>query len=157
MGKSVLAKRAGRFAKAKRGEPRNLSAVLPGIVAGGERVWLVKPQEESEASLMKRIEVALAASGVLVWRNNVGLAQYKGAKVKYGLGNGSADLVGLVRMPDGVARFFGCEVKRKTGRVSEHQEKWIGVVRRWGGYVVIARSVEDALAGVKEAKAGVLQ
>lgn len=127
------------------------------MLQGGHALSVQALGEEPESSLQARIQIALAASGVLVWRNNVGLADYKHTKVVYGLGKGSADLIGLVKMPNGVARFFGCEVKRRLGKVRPNQERWMEIVRRWGGYVVVARSVEDALKGVEEAKAGVLQ
>lgn len=107
---------------------------------------------ELEVTLMKRIRRALASEpGVLIWRNEVAKAQRlsDGCIMPFGLGRGSADLVGLVA-PFG--RFLAVEVKRKTGRLSDEQKLWIAVVRRTGGVAGVATSVEEALALVAEAR-----
>lgn len=116
------------------------------------------PKEESEASIKRRIRIALASSGALVWNNPIGLAKMPGGWVEFGLCEGSADLVGLVKGPGGFGRFFGVEVKRpRTGKVREAQLRWAALVRRWGGYVCTARSVDEAMVGFRECQAGVLQ
>lgn len=135
------------------------SGLLPGVI-NGERVLVVQvPKTESEAAIKKRIRVALAASGALVWNNPIGTARMpSGGWVEFGLCEGSADLVGLVKVAGGIGRFFGVEVKKpKEGRVREAQARWAAVVRRWGGYVCFARSVEEAMVGFRECQAGVLQ
>ncbi len=138
---------------------RKVAPVLPGIVAG-ERVLIAQiPKVESETSLKKRIRIALAASGALAWNNPVGAAKMpSGHWVEYGLCEGSADIIGLVKVTGGIGRFFAVEVKKpKTGVVREAQERWAAVVRRWGGYVVFARCVDDAMVGLRECREGVLQ
>jgi len=75
---------------------------------------------------------------VALWRNNVG---YDGEhKVRYGLGVGSPDLVGIV---DG--RFLGLEVKTATGRVSSEQRAWHEHARKHGALIHVVRTVEEAL------------
>lgn len=100
----------------------------------------------SERHLMDSIRAALCAvEGVRVWRNNVGVDTMRG--IRYGLGVGSPDLVGIAW-----GRFVGLEVKTPTGRVSKEQTMWLDMVRRFGGVAGVARSVEDAIAIVEEAR-----
>lgn len=95
---------------------------------------------------MDSIRAALCAvEGVRVWRNNVGVDTMRG--IRYGLGVGSPDLVGIAW-----GRFVGLEVKTPTGRVSKEQTMWLDMVRRFGGVAGVARSVDDAIAIVEEAR-----
>lgn len=95
-----------------------------------------------ETNIMNACMVALSAAGCLVWRNNVGvLPDASGRPIRYGLGTGSSDLVGICR--DGT--FLAVEVKTPTGRVSPAQEAFIAAVRRRGGRAGVARSPEEAV------------
>ena len=77
-----------------------------------------------------------------LWRNNVGkYATVDGGYVAYGLGVGSADLVGLVI---GTGQFIACEIKTPVGRLSLEQKAWLGYVRKVGGIAEVLRSVEEA-------------
>lgn len=99
---------------------------------------------------MIRIRAALAVMpGVLVWRNNVGVDAGHG--IWYGLGVGSADLVGIVTIR-GVGVFLGVEVKTATGRMRPEQVQWAATVRRHGGIAITARSPEEAVAAVVAAR-----
>lgn len=94
---------------------------------------------------MVAIHDAVALTGrVLCWRNNVG----RNGRVSFGLGVGSADLVGLLR---GSGRFFGLEVKTATGRLSPEQVAWARAVTAAGGFVKCVRSVNEALQALEEA------
>ena len=97
--------------------------------------------------------MALAGvDGVRVWRNNTGVGAAQGGfSVRYGLGVGSADLVGLIA-PSG--RFFALEVKGPKGKCSPDQVAWLAFVRSMGGYAAVVRSVPEALAAVEEARRG---
>ena len=98
------------------------------------------------------VRAALVRTGkVLLWRNNTGVARYEDAKVVYGLGKGSPDLVGMLR---GSGRLFAIEVKSARGRVSNHQAQWHAVVRSAGGFVAVVRSVDEALEALVRALAG---
>ncbi len=84
-----------------------------------------------------------------LWRNNVGFD--KETRVKYGLGVGSADLVGFIHS---TGRFFAIEVKTPTGRIRKEQKLWIDFVNSRGGYACIARSVAEGLEHLERAKEG---
>lgn len=74
-----------------------------------------------------------------VWRNSVGSDTF--THVRYGLGVGSADLVGLT-VPMG--QFLACEIKTPVGRLSDEQVAWLTTARNLGGIAVVLRSSEEA-------------
>lgn len=146
-------------ASRSRRKRKNAADFLPGVV-NGERVLVAQvPKEESEGALKKRVVVALATSGVLVFNNPVGVAKLRsGFWSHVGLGKGSSDLVCVVKMPSGHGRWLCLELKRaKGGRVSKEQERWLAMVRRWGAYGAVVRSVEEALEAANACREGVLQ
>lgn len=135
-------------------------------------------RQSREAPILRAVRAAVAAQpGVLVWRNNSGADTVVPAArpqdrrfVRYGLGKGSADLVGIVAMRvcngetlDGeitfstVGRVFALEVKSSTGRASLDQRRWGDAVRKVGGFYAIVRSVDDALSALKRARAGAVE
>jgi hypothetical protein len=85
----------------------------------------------------------------VLWRNNTGVAEHRGARVRYGLAVGSADLIGCL---DG--RFVALEVKAATGRASPEQRQWLDLVRRNGGFACVVRSVDEARAAIARARTG---
>lgn len=90
---------------------------------------------------MRAIRVAVNSTGkATLFRNNCGYDADK--RVKYGLGVGSADLVGFVHA---TGRFIAMEIKTPTGRLSKEQRLWIRFVNEHGGYACVARSVPEAL------------
>lgn len=110
------------------------------------------PKPPREAAIQAAIREALGREADLtLWRNNVGLAQHGEHAVRYGLIEGSADLIGVLA-PTG--RFVALEVKRPKGRTTEAQELFLALVRRRGGFAAVVRSVEDAVAAVARARAG---
>lgn len=111
-----------------------------------------------ETAVLKRTMVDLSAQGYTLFRNNVGLAwQGKAAlrterdgsttatiryaqAVRYGLCNGSSDLIGWRTITIGpelvghdVALFTAREVKIKRGTISNEQANFIEQVNRAGG------------------------
>ncbi len=101
-----------------------------------------------EKVLQQKIRLACGAlPGVVLWRNNVGVADYKGTKVRYGLAPGSSDLIGIV---DG--RFVALEIKTGSSPVTQAQEDFIRLVLRMGGYACVVRSVDTALQAIEEAR-----
>ncbi|HEY6037039.1 MAG TPA: VRR-NUC domain-containing protein [Kofleriaceae bacterium] len=102
----------------------------------------------TETQLMLQIRDALLATDkLLLWRNNSGkLADARGRWVTFGLGVGSADLVGILR---GSGRFVAWEVKTRAVRVSPEQRAWHYAVTNAGGVVFVARSVEEALGQLR--------
>lgn len=106
------------------------------------------PTRHTEADIRRDIEKALNASGfVHVWKNAQFHGQTKSGWIDAGLGTGSADLVGITNK----GRFFAIEVKTPTGRQSPEQRAWAAFVERWGGYVGLARTPEEALAHARKA------
>lgn len=108
----------------------------------------------TEGALQDAIRLALADTpGLCLWRNNTGIAEHWTGRtvqrVVYGLAPGSADLVGLV-----AGRFVALEIKTTTGRVSPEQVQWLALVRRYGGFAAVVRSVPEALAAIERARWG---
>lgn len=105
-----------------------------------------------EAGIQAAIVAAIGCEhDFRVFRNNVGVAQFGRAKVRYGLCVGSSDLIGILS-PSG--RLVSLEVKSATGRSTEEQRKWLAMVRRMGGFGCIVRSVHDARAALQRAREG---
>ncbi len=113
-------------------------------------VWVLAEGSRtmSEGQIQDEIRLALSEEpGLVLWRNNVGVAQHRGARVVYGLAVGSADLIGCL---DG--RFVALEVKTPTGRLAPDQRRWADLVRARGGFVATVRSVAEARAAIAEAR-----
>lgn len=123
-----------------------------------------KPETSIQGAILTALE---AVPGVKVERNNRG-AKGNG-RVRFGLGEGAADLVGSVHitlltqlnLPDDgepfqsyadVGRFFALEIKVPGEKPDPHQEQWAEEHRALGGYVSCATSVEEALKCVEEAR-----
>jgi len=104
----------------------------------------------SEGHIQDEIRLALSDEpGLVLWRNNTGVAEHRGARVRYGLAVGSADLIGCL---DG--RFIALEVKTSTGRATPEQRQWLDLVRRYGGFACVVRSVDEARAAIARARTG---
>ena len=104
----------------------------------------------TEGHIQDEIRLALSDEpGLVLWRNNVGIADQRGARVRYGLAVGSADLIGCLN-----GRFVALEVKTSTGRATPEQRLWLDLVRRHGGFAAIVRSTDDARAAIARARTG---
>jgi hypothetical protein len=89
---------------------------------------------------------------VKLFRNNVGVASFQGgAKVRYGLLPGSADIIGILHP---LGRLISLECKTPTGRLTDDQEKWRRMVIRMGGFACVVRSVEEARGAIARARMG---
>lgn len=98
----------------------------------------------TEFQIMEAIQLELGQyTDVLVlFRNNVGLAERGQRKIRFGVGGpGGADLIG-VRCRDG--RFLAVEIKTPKGRQTDEQVRFQQLVTRTGGIYVVLRSVEEA-------------
>lgn len=111
-----------------------------------------------EAEIMRAIEVALGIEHDLVlMRNQVGGAERFDTDTnevrheRYGLAPGSADLVGILA-PSG--RWFCLEVKTATGKPTDEQLRWMRMVRRFGAFACVVRSIDEAAAALKRAREG---
>jgi hypothetical protein len=98
-------------------------------------------------------------SDTTCWRNNTGeLKDSSGRRVKFGLCEGSSDLVLLVTIkvtPEMVGKDIGVfgalEVKTPTGKPTAEQLNFIRHVNDRGGIGFIARSVDEASNKLNEA------
>ncbi|HUW35621.1 MAG TPA: VRR-NUC domain-containing protein [Planctomycetota bacterium] len=95
---------------------------------------------------------------VRIWRSHPGGATLQGRFVRFGI-PGQADLTGILPVvqvlvcphcdgqlstpPLGVR--LEIEVKTESGRLSKDQQAFQGMVERFGGIYVVARSAEDVI------------
>ncbi len=101
----------------------------------------------------------LSQMGVVIYRNNVGKWQDKtGRWVRYGLCQGSSDLIGFRSIlvtsdmvGQRVAVFVACEVKTATGRATKEQVHFLDTVRDAGGIAMLVRSEDEAEACLRGA------
>jgi hypothetical protein len=90
------------------------------------------------------------AVGAVCWLhvNAVGVTR-TAPVIRYGLGTGSADLIGCL---DG--RFFALEVKRPGQHSRPEQVQWAEMIRRNGGFVAEVHSAEEAMQAVDRCRQG---
>lgn len=102
-----------------------------------------KSRQTIEHDYQEAVADTLRAHGALVSRNNVGVATWKnGARTRYGLGLGSADLVACVE-----GRYVEIECKAATAQ-SDAQKCRERAVTAAGGLYVLARAGRDPVADV---------
>jgi len=102
----------------------------------------------SESAIQDSIKRAAPALGVLLFRNNSGVAR---RRVRFGLAVGSSDLIGLL-VPSG--RFIAIEVKSASGKPTEEQLAFLDAVRAAGGFGAIVRSLDEARDAIARARSG---
>lgn len=121
----------------------------------------------AHTALVQQIRLALGREpDLILWPMQPGGFQdLSGRPMRCGP-NGMADLCGILAcdvalwtMPvQGrllrLGRWFCLEVKTGRGVQSEAQRLWGDLVRRMGGCYVVVRSVDDAVAALKRARAG---
>lgn len=111
---------------------------------------------DRESPILHAVRAVLAADPrVTIWRCNGGVDVVRG--VRYGLGKGAADLIGIVMMPSLVGRFFAIETKAPKRGPSPDQRLWAQAVRAKGGFYAIARSADEALRALDRCCAGEVQ
>lgn len=104
----------------------------------------------AESKLRIVIQKLIQRYGGRLWRNNTGIAVFGKRRVRYGLGVGSPDLVGILPMKitqEDVGKtyglFVGIEVKTPNARVAKAQKEWIKGIERLGGIAGIAYHEDD--------------
>lgn len=107
----------------------------------------------AESRLVGEIEARFGAMpGVVIFRNNIGVAEFHGVKVAYGVGGkGAPDLLVLVETRHGTFPLW-VETKAPAGRLRPEQEKWHAAARRARWYVEVVRSVEEFAAAVQRVR-----
>lgn len=136
------------------------------VFADGLRTIVYKKRESDsskkgfqmkESVIMKKIQILLATWGFRMFRNNTGVLQDRnGTYVRYGLCNGSSDLIGWkqVRIEPwhigmNMAQFVACEVKQPGKKATEEQKNFISAVIAAGGIGFVASSEEEALRAIQ--------
>lgn len=87
-----------------------------------------------ETEIKKQIKDYLKLKRVFFWYNLAGIGAYKGIPDISAIHNG---------------KFYGIEVKKRTGHLSEHQEEFKIRCEDGGGVYVTARKVEDVMELIK--------
>jgi len=118
-----------------------------------------------EKQVQREIEAELGAEpDFLLLRNSVGQARYvtddgKEFFVPYGLGKGSPDIVGLLRVNVSIGKLrasvgvWCCfEVKAEEGELSDEQKICHRVWRRFGAFIYEVRSGEEARKALDKAR-----
>ncbi len=108
---------------------------------------------EEHTALVRELRIKVGnLSDVVLWPNNNGVATFEsGAKVKYGLVKGCADLVGILG-PHG--RWLALEVKTGEAVATEEQRLFMALVRNMGGFACVVRSIEEGHAAIERARKG---
>lgn len=107
----------------------------------------------TEQQTQQAIRLALSKGPTRLWRNNTGcLRDQQGRPVRFGLCEGSSDLIGYTTVEvtpemvgQRIAVFTAVEVKSPTGRATSAQAAFLDHVRQAGGRAGIARSVTEAV------------
>lgn len=111
--------------------------------------------KQSEAAIVADVRLAWSNAGGRIFRNNCG--QYvvePGRVIRYGVCNpGGSDLIGwrpVTITPEMVgqtiAQFTALEVKRKGGKPTGEQVRFIKAVQAAGGLAGVVTSADEALA-----------
>lgn len=110
---------------------------------------------QSEANLLRQLKrFCDRRQDTRIWRNSVGRCFPRGGGCfSYGLGRGTADLVGYQKVtitPDMVgqtfARFLAVEIKREGGRIQKGQAEFLKTTHEDGCKACMVESTE-ALKG----------
>ena len=121
------------------------------------RLRLTPPPPPRESAIQRSILEALRwEKDAAFWRNSTGaFRQEKSGRLYFfGLGVGSADIVGVVKTSGGVGRFVALECKREGGKLTSEQEMWLARVREAGGFACVVRSSREAQQAVLRARNG---
>lgn len=109
----------------------------------------MKPETRLQTAIMRAVSPLTR-----IFRNNVGYDRYR--RVKYGLCNGSADLIGWTpvtitpaHVGKTLAVFTAIEVKAPTGRVDQRQQVFLEAVREDGGIAVVGRDPESTAEEIR--------
>jgi len=101
--------------------------------------------KETEAQIQKAILQWGAVKRILMHRINViGTPLHKAGKTIYrpSTNKGMADIHATVLVGD-IPVSVWLEVKTKKGRISENQKVFGGVIKSYGGFYSVVRSIED--------------
>ena len=107
--------------------------------------------KQEEKKIQKAILDYLAYNKIKAWRNNSGMIfgrDTNGKSYGHRMGPaGSCDIIGILN--DG--RFLGIEVKRPGHFLTELQKEFIDEINSKKGVAFLACSIDDVIAGLKNA------
>lgn len=114
---------------------------------------------ETDIVLAIRVVIAKMAFA-MTWRNNTGvLRDERGRPVKFGLCEGSSDLIGITEViitadmvGKKIGRFTAIEVKQLGKRPTDDQSRFLDVVKARGGAATWVTSVDDVAPWLEKAK-----
>lgn len=93
----------------------------------------------TEQQIQQQILLECHKYNLTLFRNNTGLLyNRKGTPVKYGLCNGSSDLIGWHNK---TGQFVALEIKKPGKKATKEQQSFIDAVKRAGGIAFVAHSV----------------
>lgn len=104
------------------------------------------PEKIIQSNILNYLKI----KGIFAWRNqSTGLWDaskklYRKARSIHSL-NGTSDVLGV--LPDG--KFLAIEVKSRTGRATDDQNRFMKMINAMGGVAFIARSIEDVEINLK--------
>jgi hypothetical protein len=103
-------------------------------------------------NLKNKIRVALNQRGdCWIGANEQGYDEKN--RVRFGVGKGGADLLGLVNC-ESIGRYIELEVKTGNATLQPNQIERQNLVRMYGGYSRVVRSVEDAVEAILDCRRG---
>ncbi len=106
-------------------------------------------REARESDILKAIKEYLDLKGIFHFRvNNIPVPLPGGGFRRFQGMAGVSDIVGVTKG----GRIICIEVKSATGRESEAQEVFLDKIVELGGIAIVAHSVEELEADLKEAK-----
>ena len=116
----------------------------------------MKPKKREETRIQRAIEATLGhAPDITILRNNNGVATFDdGARVVYGLGVGTPDLVCILQLTPALAAWVALEVKVPGEEPEPAQRAAHALWRSLGVQVFTVHSVDEA-AGALEIARGV--
>jgi len=92
----------------------------------------------NEADVLKQCMMEASRLGAIVWRNNTGAYKDKNRFIRYGLCEGSSDIIGIYK-----GKFLAMEVKSALGQPTQKQLNFIKAVKSAGGIAGVVRSKEN--------------
>ncbi len=116
-----------------------------------------KKRNETTGLVVPALAAINAFDWAQVFRNNTGALEDRfGRLVRYGLCDGSSDIIGMVRLDPCVehrpARFFALECKAPGKKPTEAQFAFLDLVRRFGGFAAWTDSLDGAIAAAQRAR-----
>jgi len=99
-----------------------------------------------ETEILQLVRLAASKMGATTFRNNTGMLKNKdGAYVRYGLCEGSSDLIGWTSE----GKFLALEIKRPNKHATPEQERFLKAVCKAGGIGAVVHSEEEAIAAIR--------